>query len=654
MFATKSSYALKQFCAIWPDNQPDPVIGYTPGVSAAQIAECQRLTYLTPPRPVVPDMPGAIGIFPGETCDFILAKARHETARQVQFVFLTRQVLDQLSENIRCLEPFGMAPILTFTGDELPAFSLERPDPLDVDQLTEVLKLFAETCKANYKVVGTLLAALIQSMTIRVTGAPASLHERLTFVQGLLALLPVPIRHKATFTSNTNQPQATSTSIKFLAPSTAPGDGLVFDWQMAEVSQEVPWDSYTKFIISQLKLDESLVPEQVKKLSSPTLWEGAVGDTLYALERASRRTVLDTAIEQAVPIDKDLLIQALKWDASLTDELKAAYSQRLLMLLLALDEPKDAEILVRLSRNSTYIAGRLSQQLDHAAGGQHALEVFNLVRYWLKTLPEEPLDWTEALGRAALTHCTELVDGDPADLESFLIQLVAIPVIPEIKRDILEIVKTCRPLASQRLAIAQYLFALAENYLSQEERQELITYTLDQAFAVALTTLNVQEFQQITGNSSVIKQLPDPLQQFLLALTSVSDASTSSPALLLDASTVYGEHFRPLLLARLMELALYRHRGDLVDRQALQDLLANDPSQYAEEFGVVYTHAVETLEVLSRRKPRSAAAASQSVAADKVFHRSSWRRRLFVVLLVLLLVEALVAGLLMIILAVSH
>src|SRR5262249_18136925 len=149
----------------------------------------------------------------------------------------------------------------------LPVIVLEDPMPMDAETQTEYLMAIIGYCKNNLKTVGNLLAGLVQAWGLGIINAPLSLSDRVTFGQGLMALLPAPARVAITFATSVMDPAQTNAQIKFLTSDMRPARHLMFDWATGNLLNDPPEDTYSKFILSQLRLDTSLVIEQTEKLA---------------------------------------------------------------------------------------------------------------------------------------------------------------------------------------------------------------------------------------------------------------------------------------------------------------------------------------------------------------------------------------------------
>src|SRR5947208_1400297 len=159
------------------------LLARTPGVRPEHIAECRRAANLMPPPPDqrTDAMPGSLGLFRGETIDFIIAKAQvgSNGLPAFQYLLAPAAATRWLGGNIRVFEAYAREPIPQFTSQrtDLPPFVLDHPEPPDKDAQTDDLLALMGLCKNNLKIIGGLLGALVQAMGLGIINAPSSLHD---------------------------------------------------------------------------------------------------------------------------------------------------------------------------------------------------------------------------------------------------------------------------------------------------------------------------------------------------------------------------------------------------------------------------------------------------------------------------------------------
>ena len=420
------------------DGQPPTlqIMARTPGVHRDVLTECRRAANLMPPPPEQrsPDMPGSFGLFRSERLDYILAKAQQSPGGipQFQYLLIPSAALRWLGGNIRLFEGFAREAIPEFATPrtDLPPFVLENPEPPDNDTQTNDILALMDYCKNNLKVVGGLLAALVQAMGLGILNAPLSLRDRITFVQALLSLLPIPARMAITFATSVIDSGQTNSQIKFLASDVRPARHVIFDWATGKLLTEAPDDPYSKFMMTQLRLDTSLVLQQTEKLSRTAAWRALRKDDLAnALAWVSHRAKIDSALETGQPVDRAQVAAVLSEDPTLSLELRITYSRHLLRMSLALDDPTQADVIPTIAAQNRDLADAVFDQLQSAAVGDHALAVYHLVLRWV-TQPPTGADvsrWLPLARLALLTQLGRLIKGEPEPLAQFLEPFLTLP-----------------------------------------------------------------------------------------------------------------------------------------------------------------------------------------------------------------------------------
>ncbi len=323
------------------------VVARTAGVAPEHVNECLRLAKLIPPSrvEVTPEMPGALALLRGETIDFILVKAQHSDTGNPQMLYILAPVapLRALGGNVLALRSLAMMGMPSFSEvrKDLQPFDLGELAPPTVDAQIDALNTLLLYCQDSFKTVEGILAALVQGWPIAIVNSPPSAELRLRFMQGLLCLLPVPARVGITFATHVNDPMSVAAQIKFMTPRASPAQHLVFDWKNGKLLTPPPQDSYSRYIVAQLRLDASLVIEQTEELSRTAVWRAMHKENLSrALAWVSRRAAIDQTVREGQPADRELVTSILQEDPTLTDELRQRYVRHLLAFALALDEPR--------------------------------------------------------------------------------------------------------------------------------------------------------------------------------------------------------------------------------------------------------------------------------------------------------------------------
>jgi hypothetical protein len=566
------------------------LLARTPGIRPEHVAECTRAANLTPPpwNQQSEAMPASFGLFRGDTVDYILAKAQTGAGGQAQihYLIVPSLALRRVGGNLYLFEPFAKEPIPSFPTQrmDLPTFTLDNPHPPSSDTQTDDLLKLITFCKNDLKTVGGLLAGLVQAMGIGIINAPPSLHDRITFVQGLLAMLPVPARVAITFATSVVNPAQTNTQIKFLTSDVRPERHLIFDWSTGKLLQDPPEDVYSKFILAQLRLDTSLVLEQTERLARTAVWRAMRKDDMAnALGWASRRASLDGAVENNLPADRNLVAAVLREDPTLPDEMRVKYTRHLLALSLALDDPASTDIVPMMSNQNQEVADAAYAQLETAIQNDQALAVYHLLERWITQQPMgvDVSRWRPLVETALLLRNNKMLFGEAQPLAEFLESFLTAPASMQVEPVVAKMIALSRKRGHDNPDVARAVFLLGMSYLPLGGLQRLLT-------EVPLTA-----------------QLPEPLREAILNLVP-SEGKIGPPEALSKASFAFGPQHQPIILARLIEWAVAIQRLDLVDVNALRGLIAIAQSPHANRFENIIQFIIQDmgrLEVLQTADP---------------------------------------------------
>ncbi len=560
------------------------MIAHTPGAGIPQLAECRRLANLLPPLPAQRSdaMPGALGLFRGDSTDYILAKAQQgpSGAPQLQFVLIPIAPLRLLGGNIRTFEAFGREPIPQFAAprDDLAPFVLENPEHADAEAQIEDLLSLLGFCKNKSATVGSLLAALVQLMGIGVINAPSSLKDRLTFIQGLLTLLPPSVRPLITFATSVLDPGQTNAQIKFLAADMRPARHLIYDWASGKLLTDPPDDPYSKFIMSQFRLDPSLVIEQTRQMDKIVAWRQFQKDELTtALTWAAKRVSLDLAMINNQPVNLDMLADVLRDDPTLNDDMRKLYSQHLLSVTMALDEPARADTLLAVFARHPNIADLIYGQLAPLSMAEdRALALVHLLARWLTgSIEFDSTRWRNLLGEAIITQTKVVVTkGDPAAIRALFESYLGMPSVLGLETPMKQVIGFGRKPAYSDPALASMVFLLG------------------------VTFLPLDGLQRLLAEAALVAALPEPVRAALSNLA--PDVPRGSPVrLLTQAADQFGAEYKPVVLARLAEWALMRERIELIDSDVLGGLVEVGSKPLGVRFDVLAGHIVQDMSRLA-------------------------------------------------------
>lgn len=544
-------------------------LGATPGFRRELLNECMRAAYIAPPPPRQGDfnqqMTATLGIFRGETTEYIIARAQRlpDGTPVAHFLPVSRQALLWMGGNVAALESFATQPITVAARGELSPFTFEPHSP-NADDQNEALLSLMRFCRSKTNIISGLLAALIQGQGVGVLNAPPSLRDRLALVQGLMMLLPLPARVAITFSTSVADPVQVRSQIKFFDTATFPPNYIIFDWANQRLIGEPPEHPYAKFIISQLRLDTSVVVEQTERVGRTAVWRAMRKDDLAnALSWIARRVNFDLLILNNQPADQAMIANILREDPTLPEDLRVAYARHLITFAMAMNDPTHTDILPTLSAQNHDVGDAVFQVLENGAiKPEQAQAVFNIVEQWVLNPPigTEIDRWRTLLSMSIQSRFTALMaDNNHTGLLELMEKLIATPAGLGIERVIVEIIRGGYRKAFDDARMARAIFLLAMAHLS------------------------VRGVQQLMNEPRYLAQLP-PLIQEAVTYLGQTTARTPRPGLLLRASESYGGEVQPLLLGRLVEWAFATQRYDLLDAETLRGMVRVAASPYGDRF----------------------------------------------------------------------
>jgi hypothetical protein len=557
-----------------PKAPPGP-IARSANIVPEHVTECVRVAQLAPPPSgdCTDEMPGALGLFRGESGDFILAKAQINDAGlpQVLYLRLPLAALRTLGGNVLTFRALGMMDMPSFSAlkQDLMPFELRDPHPPTEAEQTDALLDLILYCQDSFKNVEGILAGLVQGWPLAVINSPPSLEKRLRFVQGVLSLLPLPARIGITFVTQVRDLESSRAQIKFTSQHSVPDNHVVYDWQAGQLLTAPPEDSYSHYMVAQLRLDPSLVIEQTTELSRTAIWRAKHRENLgRALAWVSRRAAIDQTVLEGQPTDRELVAAILREDPTLSDELRLAYVRHLLAFTLVPKEQLEpADIIPIIAVTSPEIAESVTDQLQTALDKGQAEIVYSLLERWLLHIPEaSALNWHTMLHSAAVQRLESMLDQKPQAI-AFLNYAHQAPPSLKFEMALPDLIRTAQPAAANDPDLAQVLFLLATE------------------------ALHAGEFQRLVKNTAFASQLPEATQTAIRHLQAQRD-HPAPPHVLAAGARVFGDGHRMLVLARLVEWAMFLQRLDLIDTEALHALLVLAQSPHSERFEILIQHVV--------------------------------------------------------------
>lgn len=513
-------------------------------------------------------MPSAVGFFRGESVDYIAVKAQYteEGFPQLLYMLYPAEAIRWLGGNFSHLQDFGYADMPSFNQArrDLKPYFIENASPLDdSDQMDALYDLFYFSADKIKNVEG-LLAAIIHRQPLCIINPPLSLKNRMSFLHGLLGLLPIPAREGITWSSHVSE-QA-PVQIKFMAEPNPLANHAVYDWGTGELLTEAIPDPYSKYISAQLRLDASLVIENTAEIARTAVWRAMRKDSLPdALHFASRRAAIDTAVENSQPANLNTVAAILGQDPTLPDELRVRYAQHLLAMTIALNEEGlHAEVIPLVAAGNQAVAEDAMSQLRDAARGERPLQIYELVNYWIDHVPQaEAVPWYQVAHTAALNHIEQLMEtGDSKAILNFL-----------------EYVQSSRQGMRVEVVVPQMIDRLREASFFDAR----MALTL---FLLAAEHVTPGDFRRFGSDPNIVKYLPKAVQHAYRYIQQKPEPNPPA-GLFVEAAKGFDLERRMLLVSRFSEVAMQMGRPELVDARTLEFILQAIKAGHIERFRIV-------------------------------------------------------------------
>ncbi|NDJ86971.1 MAG: hypothetical protein GYB66_13915, partial [Chloroflexi bacterium] len=293
-----------------------------------------------------------------------------------------------------------------------------------------------------------------------------------------------------------------------------------------------------------------------------------------ALLWVSRRAKVDLAVQAGKPADRETVAAILREDPTLSEDLRITYSRHLLSICLALEEWATTSVVPVVAASHRDVAEAIFEQLRDASRGEQARRIYELIEYWLTTVPEaNSLPWQQVLYIAALSYLHHLRGTrDDQAAAAMVFRFCNAPEVLQIDRVATRLINEMRSVAPRSPELAQAVLILGADYLS------------------------AGAFQDLISDINLVKQLPHPQQRALALLQEDVVANFAHHRnTLSEAVDSLPEAFRPLLLMRLIEIALYRHRPELVGERDLRALLQIASLEQVDRYRHVVKYLVDEL-----------------------------------------------------------
>ncbi len=510
------------------------------------------------PFPEAPEV-SAIIVRGGRDIPFLLIRARQHASGIItqHYVFMPSDVPRLLQGNLQAFLPLLEAEIPVFEqlGDTLAGVELTIPEPLSYSAQADMLLELMTYTRNNTRLIEPILSTVIEGKVLHVCHAPASLRTRLNFVQGLLTLLPASTRFSVTFALHSAGTKLPNAQIIFVDDNTAlPASASIYDWSTGVTSPNIEND-YSRFILSQLRLDAELAVQQANALTPTAGWRFRSGDSLAsALAYASHRSRIDKAIENNLPVATTDVAKILAEDPTLDDSARLAYAEHLIHFALALEDMTGTEAVAVTCGKFPIFANKVHTLLAEAVANGKAWLIFPALVRWLENplSPQTP-EWIDLLHKAALLELRDIVSAaDIEGVKSYLYDLQRLDASLMISRIMPKVLEVTVPLAGEDAQIPSQILLLGMIHLDKDM------------------------FQRLLAMPQLTQHLPRELKAFLACLTGKQPLPKGS--VLLEAAQVFDEEHRDEAIMRFVEMAYNSQQFVLIETPVLEHVARIAPT----------------------------------------------------------------------------
>lgn len=548
------------------------VLAKSAGISDDMVAACVR-SALIPPMPESPDGSWALlRVGRGLPMFFVQAQMGSAGQMMLHYFAIPLDFARLLAGDTAALQSLvrNQMPTYDQLGEPLIPVTLTASLPRSMDaQVDELLNLMTYT-KNKTRNIQVMLSTIVQGRTLIITGAPSDTEMRAGLIAGLITLLPSSTRYGVTFATHIDRQSRAKPQIVFGdIPLTE--DAIGYDWRSGTLSSSDISDEYSKFIVSQLRLDAEMALQQAEALTPVAGWRVQMGSPLAeALAYASHRLSLDGAVMQHQPVQMAEVARVLREDPTLDTELRAAYARHLMSFSLALEDLAHIDPVGPVLSQQPELGVEVHQMLKQAANDGKGAMVHRILTRWLADplSPQGP-DWVKLAHQAAADDVRHLVR--TKDVDGLIEALEALyhmdsTMLPETIAP--SIIRSALPLASHPYIAAQ-LFVFGLRHLPAAQLGGLASSGLTQQ-------LPDQVQQLISGQSRNMAAAIDALSHYckredvLLSLARLA-AETDRVHLfndpIIDELTEVAETSSQLdIRSTIIAIAEHLHNGDNLDQ----------------------------------------------------------------------------------------
>lgn len=529
-------------------------------ISDEQVAEAIRFA-LASPSDVLEQ--GTWALVRGRKTPFFIVQSQKGDVGQLimHYIAVPSDILRSMTGNVKAISELiqDKLPVYDQLGDDLVPITLANPGIVPTSEQIDVLLDLMTYTKNKMNTIETLIASIIQGLPLVVINAPKESSPRVSFIQGLLTLLPSSTRYGVTFATSTETKTQMNLQLRFIDGGKAPKGSIVYDWVSGKIQGDVPRDDYSHFIISQLRLDATLVIQQTESLTPIAGWRFRNGDSLAtALAYASYRTKIDKSVTTNQPVEVSDVSKVLSDDPTLTPELRVAYSRHLINLSLAIEDMQFADPVAVMLHNNDSLSREIHKQMSDALNDGLAYLIYETLFNWMgHPLGPQGQGWIDLTYKAALTYLDELIeDQDHEGIDEYVDSIQSAPTGVAVGKVVPDVLKKLMPQIEYDHQIAMPLFSLAIQHIPKDQ------------------------LPQVLNNSTLQTYMSQTMLNFLSHLFN-QQMPPAPPGTLMAAVESLSTKSREDALLKFTEMAKDNQRTDLVDAEVLQGLFnttqSNEP-----------------------------------------------------------------------------
>jgi len=547
------------------------LLAKTHGLHDATIQEALAVGLLPP---MAGQNQGSWAILRGRrTLPFVLVESERGSDGQLMlhYVVLPSDLVRRMGGNLKALHPLieGDMPAYDRVNNIINPLVISDIAPPDEGQEVDDILDFMMFTKNRMDVIESLLSAVVQNIPVYIVNAPENPTDRELFITGLLVLLPPSVRYAVTFATHTLENTNIETQVRFYSGQ-PPEDALTFDWKNGKITGKKVSDNYSKFIVSQLRLDVELVIKQTRDLTAIAQWRMRQTNTRLAsaLAYASQRVSVDDAVRNRQPVEAAEVAHILATDTTLSDELRVEYARHLMSFSLALGELEHAQPLGIMLGNNGELADTAFEMLKNALRNGAAGDIFDLMAKWMDS-PMGPRGdrWVKLTHECAKIYLNDIIDaGDLDEVQLFLRDVDRAGASVMAGRLLPSLLKIAMPVAVMNEGLAHTVFILGCKHL---------THT---------------DLYNILSNQSFAQLMPEEARKFVAAVR----AGRTQEKLLLAAASAYRNAQR-LILVRFVEIAMQHNLPGLVDTLVLRQLVKVALADWGHQYNVTLQLVVNAL-----------------------------------------------------------